>query len=94
VGVVRNRQPGNSTGFSGGRLRPVHASSCGMPDTSLYCINSVRCDLLVRLCLLSETIRSGEGAGNDVGSVTGTYDGTSYTCSVNLDTWFVDCSGN
>jgi hypothetical protein len=34
------------------------------------------------------------GSGSDVGSISGTYDGTTYTCSVDLDTWFVDCSGN
>jgi len=31
---------------------------------------------------------------NDVGSVTGFYDGTSYTCSIDLETYAVDCSGN
>jgi hypothetical protein len=34
------------------------------------------------------------GSGGDVGLITGTYDGTTYTCSVDLDTWFVDCSGD
>ena len=34
------------------------------------------------------------GGGSDVGTISGTYDGTTYVCSVDFDTWFVDCSGN
>jgi len=30
----------------------------------------------------------------NMGSITGTYDGTTYTCSINMDTYVIDCSGN
>ncbi|MEN8008215.1 MAG: hypothetical protein ABFS42_14435 [Candidatus Krumholzibacteriota bacterium] len=34
------------------------------------------------------------GAGSEEGSITGIYDGETYTCSINMDTYEVDCSGN
>ncbi len=31
---------------------------------------------------------------SNIGSITGTYDGATYTCSMDMDTYIVDCSGN
>ncbi|MCK9997357.1 MAG: hypothetical protein KAH56_13860 [Candidatus Krumholzibacteria bacterium] len=32
--------------------------------------------------------------GTNMGSITGTYDGVTYTCSINMETYVIDCSGN
>jgi hypothetical protein len=34
------------------------------------------------------------GAGNTEGSVTGVYHGATYTCTIDMDTYAIDCAGN